>query len=148
VVTLIDTRGADPSGESEAGGIAWAIAALLDAMLSAPVPLLSIVTGEGSSGGALAFAAADRLVAYPDSIFSVIGPESAAEILWRDVRKAPEAARILRPTASGLLDLGLADEIAPGPLEPSGLKTLVASRLAQMDQAALPRERRGRWRNL
>jgi acetyl-CoA carboxylase carboxyl transferase beta subunit len=148
VVTLIDTRGADPSGESEAGGIAWAIASLFDAMLSAPVPLLSIVTGEASSGGALAFAAADRLVAYPDSIFSVIDPESAAEILWRDIRRAPEAARILRPTAGGLLNLGLADEIAPGPLETTGLKALVASRLAQMNQDALPRERRERWRNL
>jgi acyl-CoA carboxylase subunit beta len=148
VVTLIDSRGADPSGESEAGGIAWAIASLFDAMLSAPVPLLSIVTGEASSGGSLAFAAADRLVAYPDSIFSVIDPESAAEILWRDVRRAPEAARILGPTAGGLLNLGLADEIAPGPLEPTGLKALVASRLAQMNNAALPQARRDRWRNL
>jgi acetyl-CoA carboxylase carboxyl transferase subunit beta len=148
VVTLIDTRGADPSGESEAGGIAWAIASLFDAMLSAPVPILSIVTGEASSGGALALAAADRLVAYSDSIFSVIGPEGAAEILWRDTRRAPEAARILRPTARGLLELGIADEIASGPLEPSGLKALVASRLALMEDAGIPEERLKRWRNL
>ncbi len=148
VVTLIDTRGADPSGESEAGGIAWAIASLFDAMLSAPVPLLSVVTGEAASGGALAFASADRLVVYSDSIFSVIGPEGAAEILWRDARRAPDAARILRPTAGGLVELGIADEVAAGPLEPSGLKALVASQLTLLEDAAIPQERHKRWRNL
>jgi acetyl-CoA carboxylase beta subunit/acetyl-CoA carboxylase alpha subunit len=147
VVALIDMRGADPSSASEAGGIAWAIASLLDAMLSAPVPILSVVTGEAAGAGAIAFAAADRLIAYQDSIFSVIGPESAAEILWRDVRRAPDAAKTLNPTAHGLLDLGVADEIAPGPLEPAGLKSLIAARLAQMQGADLPPERLERWRN-
>ena len=105
VVTFVDTPGADPSEASEASGVAWGIAELTQTMLRVPVPVLPIVTGEGGSGGALAFAAGDHLVAYEGSIFSVIGPEFAAEILWRDPSRAPEAARSLKlppPTSTPL----------------------------------------------
>lgn len=151
IVTLVDTRGADPSEDSEAGGIAWEIAALFEAMLDAPVPILSVVTGEGGSGGALAFAAADRLVAYEDSIFSVIAPESAAEILWRDATEGERAADLLRLTAADLLELGIADDLAPAPLAVETLRTLLAYHLDGLARDGISRSdragtRRDRWR--
>jgi acyl-CoA carboxylase subunit beta len=152
VVTLVDTPGANPSEGSEARGIAWEIAALFDAMLAAPVPVLAVVTGEGGSGGALAFALGDILLAYEDSIFSVIGPEAAAEILWRDPKRAPEAAHLVRLTADSLVALGIADGIVRAPLEPRGLRNLVAyhlDRLAEqrLDEHERIEHRRARWRN-
>lgn len=151
IVTIVDTRGADPSEESENHGIAGEIARLFEAMLTAPVPTLSIVTGEGGSGGALAFAAADRLLAYEDSIFSVIGPELAAEILWRDTARAPEAAALLRLTAHDLVELGIADELVAEAFTADSLIRTVAYHLARLDEddvsgdeLALRRQRR--WR--
>lgn len=150
VVTFIDTRGADPSEPSEAEGIAWAIASLARDVLQAPVPVLSIVTGEGGSGGALAFAVGDRLLAYAHSTFSVIAPEAAAAILWRDPERAPEAARVLKVTARDLVALGIADAILPEPLEPGSLADTVAYHLdlmdegTEVDRVAL---RRDRWRH-
>jgi acetyl-CoA carboxylase carboxyl transferase subunit beta len=151
VVTLVDTRGADPSEESEASGVAGAIANLFATMLSLAVPVVSIVTGEGGSGGALAFATADTLVAYGDSFFSVIGPEGAAQILWRDTNRAPEAARLLRLTAHDLKKLGIADEIVAGPLDSQSLRRVVAyhlDRAASGGPSDLASERRRRWRSL
>ena len=147
VVTLIDTRGADPSADSEASGIAWEIAQLFEAMLQAPVPVVAIVTGEGGSGGALAFGAADRLLAFSRSIFSVIGPEGAAEILWRDGARAPEAARALKLTARDLLDLGIADEVLEGAATPEAIAFAVASTLDGLgDEPDRASARRNRWR--
>lgn len=151
VVTLVDTRGADPSEASEAGGIAWEIAALFEAMLEAPVPILSVVTGEGGSGGALAFATADVLVAYEDSIFSVIGPEAAAEILWRDASQADRAASLLKLTARDLLAFGIADALAPAPLTPDRVAAVLAYHLDRLAETGASRHeraaaRRDRWR--
>ena len=147
VVCLVDTSGADPSEASEASGIAWEIAATFEAVLSAPVPLLAVVTGEGGSGGALAFAVADRLLIYEHAIFSVIGPEGAASILWRDASKAPDAARSLRLTAHRLLALGIADAVIPEPPAPGSLAEVVAYHLdamgSEQDRVAT---RRARWR--
>lgn len=151
VVTFVDTRGADPSAPSEAAGVAWAIAGLFEAMLAVPVPTLAVVTGEGGSGGALAFATTDRLVAFEDSIFSVIGPEGAAEILWKDARRAADAARALKLTAADLHRLGIADHVEGGPLDASTLKRAVTYHLDLLmnepsrgsDRAAA---RRQRWR--
>ena len=149
VVTLVDTRGADPSAPSEADGIAWEIAALFEAMLQVPVPVISFVTGEGGSGGALAFAAGDRLLAFDRSIFSVIGPEGAAEILWRDGNRAPEAASMLRLTAADLLDLGIADEVLPGTATPDAVRYSIATNLDSLSSTADPaRARRAKWRSL
>ena len=145
LVTLVDTKGADPSATSEAGGIAWEIARLFEAMLEFPGPVVSVVTGEGGSGGALAFAAADRLVAYRRSIFSVIGPEGAAEILWRDGGRAPEAARALKLTASHLHELGIADEVVDAPFSPESLRYVVATALDATAEGN-SRSRRDRWR--
>jgi acetyl-CoA carboxylase carboxyl transferase subunit beta len=146
VVTVVDTRGANPTEGSETGGIAWEIAALFEAMLEAPVPIISVVTGEGGSGGALAFATADVLLAYPDSFFSVIGPEAAAAILWRDPSRAAEAARLLRVAAHDLVRLGIADALVNEPLTADSLRRVVAYHLARLDNVD-PGARRDRWRN-
>ncbi|HEV2757337.1 MAG TPA: carboxyl transferase domain-containing protein [Actinomycetota bacterium] len=147
VVTLVDTPGADPSEESERGGIAWAIAELFEAMLTAPVPVVSVVTGEGGSGGALAFATADVLLAYEDAVFEVIAPELAATILWRDGGRAAEAARLLRIGAASLASLGICDEVLPGRPEPRPLAAAVAYHLARLANGAPGEARRDRWRN-
>ena len=149
VVTLIDTRGADPGEPSEAGGIAWEISSLFEAMLSTNAPIVSCVTGEGGSGGALAFATADVLSIYENAIFSVIGPEAAAAILWRDQQRAPDAARALRLTAHELRRLGIADEVLPEPPDGSSLAVTVAYHLdALADAGDRVARRRKRWRNL
>lgn len=146
VVTLVDTGGADPSEHSEAGGIAWAIAELFETMLSASVPVVSVLTGEGGSGGALAFACGDVLLAYEDAVFAVIAPELAAEILWRDPGRAPDAARLLKMGSSDLLRLGICDAVLPGRPEPRSLAATVAYHLAGPADAD-PAARRRRWRH-
>lgn len=152
VVTLVDTRGADPSPEAEQSGIAAEVAATFEAMLTAPVPILSIVVGEGGSGGALAFATGDVLLAYSDSIFTVLDVEAAAEILWRDVTRAPEAARVLKIGAHDLLELGIADGLIPGPPEARSLKDVIAYHLGRLvaedNGAKRPAARRRRWRTV
>lgn len=115
VLTLIDTRGADPSPDAEAGGVAGAIARTFAAMLGCPSPTLAVVTGEGGSGGALAMAAADHVLAWEHAVFSVIAPEGAAAILHRDASRAPELAEALRITAHDLVDLGIADALIAEP---------------------------------
>ena len=153
IVTLVDTGGADPSEESESGGIAWEIAKTYEAMLRAPVPTVSIVTGEGGSGGALAFCATDCLLAYEGAIFSVIAPELAAEILWRDPARAAEAARSLKLTAPDLLRLGIADALLVEPPWGGSIREAVAYHLARLqeehlDGAALVEKRLARWRDI
>jgi acyl-CoA carboxylase subunit beta len=150
VVTLVDTRGADPSEASEAGGIAWAIAELFETMLTAPVPIVSVLTGEGGSGGALAFACGDVLLAYEDAVFEVIAPELAAEILWRDGGRAADAARLLRIGAGDLLSLGVCDAVLSGRPDPGSLSAAVAYHLGRLGKAttggARDATRRERWR--
>ncbi len=148
-VTLVDTRGADPSSASENAGIAWEISVLFDTMLGLEVPTVSVVTGEGGSGGALAFATTDVLLALQGSIFSVIGPEGAAEILWREGGRAPDAARLLKLTAHDLVELGIADAVLPEPLEPGRLGEVLAYHLdglAKRSPAELRNTRLERWR--
>ena len=152
VATIVDTRGADPSPASENSGIAWEIARLFEAMLSVPLPVISVVTGEGGSGGALAFAVGDRLLIYRDAIFSVIGPEAAAQILWRDPSRAPDAARLQRLTAHDLQDLGIADEVVESNLSPEGLASVLAYHLARLEEERAAgrnwaHDRQNRWRN-
>lgn len=151
VVTLVDTAGADPSVDSEREGIAGLIARLFERMLTAPVPILSILTGEGGSGGALAFATADLLVAYESSYFSVIGPEAAAEILWRDASRAPEAARALKLSAHHLRELGIADQVIEGDPSPESVRQAVTYHLEllNVERSRTPdgsSRRRDRWR--
>ena len=150
IVTLVDTPGADPSESSEAHGIAWEIAGLFDDMLAADVPVISVVTGEGGSGGALAFATGDVILVYEHSIFSVIGPEAAAAILWRDPGRAPDAARALKLTAPDLVRMGIADHLLSEPLTGDSVADAVAYHLDRTDSSAsdLGAARRKRWRDL
>lgn len=115
LVTLVDTPGADPSASAEAGGVAHEIATTMQRLLALPVPVVTLVVGEGGSGGALALAVADRLLIQEHAIFTVIAPEGAAAIIHRDRDRAPDVARLLDPTAGRLLELGIADEVVPEP---------------------------------
>jgi acyl-CoA carboxylase subunit beta len=115
VVSLVDTPGAYPGVEAEERGQSIAIAELIARSTRLRVPIVSVVTGEGGSGGALALATADRLLMLANTFYSVISPEGCAAILWRSATAAPEAARALCLTAADLLRLGIADAIVPEP---------------------------------
>ncbi|CUH39751.1 Acetyl-coenzyme A carboxylase carboxyl transferase subunit alpha [Jannaschia seosinensis] len=115
VVTLIDTPGAYPGKGAEERGQSEAIARSTQTCLSLGVPLVSVVIGEGGSGGAVAFATANRVAMLEHSIYSVISPEGCASILWKDSEKMREAAEALRLTAQDLLKLGVIDRIVKEP---------------------------------
>ena len=115
IVAFVDTSGAFPGAASEERGIAWSIAENLVALSRARVPIVTVVIGEGGSGGALGIGVGDRLLMMEHSIYSVTMPESCASILWRDIAKKVEAAEALKLTAPDLKRLGLADEIIPEP---------------------------------
>ena len=116
VITLIDTPGAYPGKGAEERGQSEAIARSTEKCLQIGVPLISIVIGEGGSGGAVAFATANRVAMLEHSVYSVISPEGCASILWKDAEKMREAAEALRLTAQDLLNLGVADRIIPEPM--------------------------------
>jgi len=116
VVAFVDTPGGNAGITDEERGQAEAIASCIAAMLALRVPTVAVVTGEGGSGGALAIAAADRLLMLEHSIFTVASPEAAAAILWRDTAKAPDAAATMKITAQELAALHLVDGIVPEPV--------------------------------
>lgn len=116
VITLVDTPGAYPGKGAEERGQSEAIARATETCLGIPVPLISVVIGEGGSGGAVAFATANRVAMLEHSIYSVISPEGCASILWKDAEKMREAAEALRLTAKDLLALGVVDRIIDEPL--------------------------------
>ena len=113
ILCFIDTPGAYPGLGAEERGQAEAIAKALQVMASLECPIISVVIGEGGSGGALALGVADRILMLEYSIYSVISPEGCASILWRDPSKVPEAATQLKLTAPDLIGLGVCDEIIP-----------------------------------
>lgn len=116
VVTLVDTPGAYPGIGAEERGQAEAIARSIETCLSLRVPLVSVVIGEGGSGGAIAIAAANTVLMLQHSIYSVISPEGCASILWRDGDHAREAAEALKLTAEDLRELGVVDTVIQEPL--------------------------------
>ena len=116
VITLVDTPGAYPGKGAEERGQSEAIARSTEKCLQVGVPLISIIIGEGGSGGAVAFATADRLAMLEHSIYSVISPEGCASILWKDAEKMREAAEALRLTAQDLHKLGVCDLVIKEPL--------------------------------
>jgi acetyl-CoA carboxylase carboxyl transferase subunit alpha len=116
VVTLVDTPGAYPGKGAEERGQAEAIARCTQKCLSLGVPLVSVIIGEGGSGGAVAFATANRIAMLEHSVYSVISPEGCASILWKDAEKMREAAEALRLTAQDLKKLDVIDRIIPEPL--------------------------------
>jgi acetyl-CoA carboxylase carboxyl transferase subunit alpha len=116
VVSLVDTAGAYPGIEAEERGQAEAIARSTDCCLSLTVPMISIIIGEGGSGGAIAIASANRVLMLEHAIYSVISPEGAASILWHDSSKAKEAATNMKITAQDLLQLGIIETIIGEPV--------------------------------
>jgi acetyl-CoA carboxylase carboxyl transferase subunit alpha len=115
VVTLVDTPGAFPGVQAEERGQAEAIARSTEQCLALNVPLLSVIVGEGGSGGAIAIATANRILMLEHAIYSVISPEGAASIIWRDSNKKEEAATNMKITAQDLDQLGVIDAIVKEP---------------------------------
>ena len=140
VISFIDTPGAYSGIDAEEGGQAWAIANNLQAFALCRTPVISVINGEGGSGGALALGVGDALLMFENAIFSVISPEGCAAILWKDASKASEAAEAMKMTASELLRLGLIDGVIPEPLggahrDPQGSAGALRQELRQVLQA-------------
>lgn len=142
IITYIDTAGAYPGIGAEERGQAEAIARSTQCCLRVGVPIISIIVGEGGSGGAVAIATANRILMLEHAIYSVISPEGAASIIWRDAEKKEEAAAALKITAQDLVKLAVIDEIIPEPLggahrDPeaaiASTRTAIATALVQFD---------------
>jgi acetyl-CoA carboxylase carboxyl transferase subunit alpha len=115
VVSLVDTSGAFPGVQAEERGQAEAIARSTEQCLALKVPMIAAVVGEGGSGGAIALAAANRVLMFEHAVYSVISPEGCASILWRTADKAADAAEAMRVTAQQLAELKVIDRIVPEP---------------------------------
>ena len=129
ILTFVDTAGAYPGRESEERGVSQAIAECLFHMVRLPVSIITLVTGEGGSGGALAISVADRFLMLDNATYSVVSPEGCATILWRDAKRAPEAAEAMKISTKDMVEFGIVDEVVP---EPAGgahtdVPTLMAS---------------------
>lgn len=160
VITLVDTAGAYPGKGAEERGQSEAIARSTEMCLKIGVPLISVIIGEGGSGGAVAFATANRVAMLEHSVYSVISPEGCASILWKDAEKMREAAEALRLTAQDLTELGVADRVIPEPLGgahrdiPATYKVVRAalaemlSELKEKDADALVKDRRQKFLDL
>lgn len=116
VVSLVDTSGAFPGVQAEERGQAEAIARSTEQCLAMGVPMIAAIVGEGGSGGAVAIAAANRVLMFEHAVYSVISPEGCASILWRTADKAADAAEAMRVTASDLQALGVVDRVVPEPV--------------------------------
>lgn len=133
VVTLVDTSGAFPGVQAEERGQAEAIARSTEQCLALGVPMVAAIVGEGGSGGAIALAAANRVLMFEHAVYSVISPEGCASILWRTAEKASDAAAAMQVTAQDLLALGVIDRIVPEP--PGGAQRDPASAIAALRKA-------------
>ena len=157
VITLVDTAGAYPGVGAEERGQAEAIARSIEECLKLTVPIISIVIGEGGSGGAIAIATANRVYMLEHAVYSVISPEAGASILWRDAAKAKDVATAMKITAQDLQQLGIIDGIIAEPVggahrEPAGVLANTAemirnalSELGELDGAALRQQRREKF---
>ena len=160
VISFVDTAGAFPGRGAEERGQAEAIARSIDRGLSLKVPFISVITGEGGSGGAVAIATADHVMMLEHSIYSVISPEGCASILWRDGARAKDAARAMKITAQDLKKLGVIDKIIKEPVggahraQAETVKIVGASvikaleDLSKLDGAALIKRRRDKFLNI
>lgn len=158
ILTFIDTPGAYPGIGAEERGQAEAIARNLLVMSQLKVPIVSVIIGEGGSGGALALGVADRILMLEHTVYSVISPEGCAAILWDDPAKVPDAAVALRMTAKDLREFGIVDDIVPEPIggahrDPSLMGTRLGKALAQtlqelqdLSPAALIQQREQKYR--
>lgn len=137
IITFIDTPGAYPGLEAEARGQGDAIAHTLALSSSLTVPVISVVTGEGGSGGALALGVGNRVLMLENAVYSVLSPEGFAAILWKDSSRSEEACEVMKLTAADLLQLGVIDKVIPEP--PGGAHTDPQALYKALD-AALVRE--------
>lgn len=137
LINLIDTRGAYPGLDAEERGVGSAIAGTMALMSDLPVPIISVIIGEGGSEGALALGVADRILMLENAIYSVVSPEGAASLLYRNADKAEELARALRITAQDCKELGVVDAVVP---EPEGGAHLDHNKAARLLRQALLRE--------
>ena len=128
VVTFVDTPGAYPGAEAEERGVAEAIATSMGAMCRLRVPIITLITGEGGSGGALAIAAGDVVIALENAVYSVISPEGCASILWRMPERAPDAALAMRMSAQDQAELGVVDRVVGEPGEGAHLDAVETGR--------------------
>jgi acetyl-CoA carboxylase carboxyl transferase subunit alpha len=133
VVTIVDTPGAFPGVQAEERGQAEAIARSTEQCLALSVPLIAAIAGEGGSGGAIALAAANKVLMLEHSVYAVISPEGCASILWRTAEKASEAAEAMRVTAADLQQLGVIDRIVPEPV--GGAHRDAAGAIASLGEA-------------
>ena len=141
VITFVDTPGAYPGLEAEARGQGEAIAQSLAAMSRLRVPIITLIIGEGGSGGALALAMGNTVLMLENAIYSVLSPEGFASILWKDSSRAQEASEAMRLTARDLLELGVIDRVLPEPEEgaqadPQAVYRTVDEALSQALRAA------------
>ena len=160
VVTLVDTPGAYPGKGAEERGQSEAIARSTEKCLQLGVPLVSVIIGEGGSGGAVAFATANRVAMLEHSVYSVISPEGCASILWKDAEKMREAAEALRLTAQDLHKLGVIDRIIAEPMggaQRAASETIksvgeciddMIAKLASLSRDEVRRERRKKFLNI
>src|SRR5688572_13110741 len=160
VVTFVDVPGAHPGPESEERGIAEAIARSVGLMTRLRTPIVAVITGEGGSGGALAIAVGDVVIALENAVYSVISPEGCAAILWRNADEAPTAALAMKMSAADQETLGVVDIVVPEPGEGAHtdhgetarrLRAVIAERLdalALVPLDLLVEERYRRYRNL
>lgn len=160
VVTLVDTSGAFPGIEAEERGQAEAIARSTEACLGLPTPMVSVIVGEGGSGGAVALASAERVLMLEHAVYSVISPEGCASILWRTSDKAADAAQAMKITAQHLKRLGVIDKIVKEPIggahrDPQGMAITLGKaigeeldKLGKMDSAAILELREKRFLEL
>ena len=116
IITFIDTPGAYPGVGAEERGQAEAIARSIECCIKLKVPNISIIIGEGGSGGAIALASSNKVLMLQNAIYSVISPEGCATILWRDPKKTLEAATAMKLTSKDLYQLNIIDEIIPEPI--------------------------------
>ena len=157
VITLVDTAGAYPGIGAEERGQAEAIARSTDACLSLGVPNVAVILGEGGSGGAIAIATANRVLMLEHAIYSVISPEGAASILWRDTAKAQEAATSMKITAQDMVRFGIIDSVVPEPTggahrDPQGAVVATGEAIAKafsdlrgLDREAVRKQRREKF---
>ena len=137
VVALVDTPGAYPGVDAEKSGQAWAISQSLIVQAELQVPIVSVVIGEGGSGGALAMALGDRVLMMENSIYSVASPEACAAITWRDANRKQDAAAAMRLGSADALQLGVIDDIIPEPTPAHADPRGAAARLSAVLQHAL-----------
>jgi acetyl-CoA carboxylase carboxyl transferase subunit alpha len=160
VISFVDTPGAYPGIDAEERGQAEAIARSTDACLNLGVPNVAVIVGEGGSGGAIALATANRVLMLEHAVYSVISPEGAASILWRDTTKAQEAATNMKITAQDLIRFGVIDEIIPEPAggahrDPPAAVAATGEALAKalselegLDRDTVRRQRRDKFLNI